>query len=66
MVAGTALAKRLSAAVLRRGFAWCVVLLGVALVVWNGMALFAGLTVVKAICGLPVILGGVWLIYAAP
>jgi uncharacterized protein len=39
MFAGTVLAKRLSAAALRRGFAWCVVLLGLALVAWNGMAL---------------------------
>ncbi len=35
MVAGAALTKKLSAAVLRRGFAWCVVLLGVTLVVRN-------------------------------
>lgn len=39
MFAGTALAKRLSAAVLRSGFAWCVGLLGVALVVRNLMIL---------------------------
>ncbi len=35
MFAGLALVKLLSAAVLRRGFAWCVVLLGVALVTRN-------------------------------
>jgi hypothetical protein len=35
MIAGAVLAKQLSATVLRRGFAWCVVLLGVALVAWN-------------------------------
>jgi uncharacterized membrane protein YfcA len=39
MFAGAALARQLSAAVLRRGFAWCVVLLGAALVAWNGIAL---------------------------
>ena len=43
MVAGASLAKKLSAAVLRRGFAWCVVLLGVALVARNGMALAGAL-----------------------
>lgn len=42
MFAGTALAGRLSAATLRRGFAWCVLLLGVALVGWNGLALVRG------------------------
>jgi uncharacterized membrane protein YfcA len=41
MVAGSALAKKLSAAVLRRGFAGCVVLLGVALAAWN-LLLLAG------------------------
>ena len=35
MFAGAALAKQLSAAVLRRGFAWCVVLLGFVLVARN-------------------------------
>jgi uncharacterized membrane protein YfcA len=35
MFAGSALAKQLSAAVLRRGFAWCVVLLGLVLVARN-------------------------------
>jgi hypothetical protein len=35
MFAGSALAKHLSPAVLRRGFAWCVVLLGFALVARN-------------------------------
>ena len=39
MFAGAALAKRLSPAVLRRGFAWCVVLLGVALVTRNLLVL---------------------------
>jgi uncharacterized membrane protein YfcA len=39
MFAGSALAKQLSAAVLRRGFACCVVLLGIVLVARNGMAL---------------------------
>lgn len=39
MFAGTALAGRLSASMLRRSFAWCVLLLGVALVGWNGLAL---------------------------
>jgi uncharacterized membrane protein YfcA len=39
VVAGSALAKLLSAAVMRRGFAWCVVLLGVALVARNLMVL---------------------------
>ena len=39
MIAGAALTKKLSAAVLRQGFAWCVVLLGVALVAWNWLAL---------------------------
>jgi uncharacterized protein len=39
LFAGTVLAKRLSATALRSGFAWCVVLLGMALVTWNGMAL---------------------------
>jgi uncharacterized protein len=39
MIAGSALAKLLSAAVLRRGFAWCVVLLGIALVAQNLMIL---------------------------
>jgi uncharacterized protein len=42
LFAGTALAKQLSAAVLRRGFAWCVVLLGVALVARNLMLLIQG------------------------
>lgn len=37
MFAGTALTNRLSAAALRRGFAWCVLLLGAVLVGWNGM-----------------------------
>ena len=35
MAAGTVLAKKLSAVVLRRGFAWCVVLLGFGLVARN-------------------------------
>jgi len=35
MFAGTVLANRLLAMLLRRGFAWCVVLLGVALVGGN-------------------------------
>jgi uncharacterized membrane protein YfcA len=35
MVAGAVFAKNLSAAVLRRGFAWCVLLLGVVLAGWN-------------------------------
>jgi uncharacterized membrane protein YfcA len=35
MVAGAALAKQLSAAVLQRGFSWCVVLLGFILVARN-------------------------------
>ena len=35
MFAGTALAKWLAASVLRRGFGWCVVLLGTVLVLWN-------------------------------
>lgn len=35
MFAGVMLATRLSAAILRRGFGWCVVVLGVALVAWN-------------------------------
>ncbi len=39
MFAGTALTGRLSASTLRCGFAWCVLLLGVALVGWNGLAL---------------------------
>jgi uncharacterized membrane protein YfcA len=39
MIAGAMLTRRLSAAVLRRGFAWCVVLLGVALVAKNFMLL---------------------------
>ncbi|HEV2434863.1 MAG TPA: sulfite exporter TauE/SafE family protein [Verrucomicrobiae bacterium] len=39
MFAGTALTSRLSAATLRRGFAWCVLLLGAILVGWNGMGL---------------------------
>jgi uncharacterized membrane protein YfcA len=39
MFAGTALAKRLSAAVLRSGFAWCVLLLGITLVARNLMIL---------------------------
>jgi len=39
MFAGTALTGWLSASTLRRGFAWCVMLLGVALVGWNGLAL---------------------------
>lgn len=39
MFAGAALAKQLSAAVLRRGFAWCVVLLGFVLVARNLVAL---------------------------
>ncbi len=39
MFAGTVLTGRLSAETLRRGFAWCVLLLGVALVGWNGLAL---------------------------
>jgi hypothetical protein len=39
MFAGAALAKQLSAAVLRRGFAWCVALLGFVLVARNLVAL---------------------------
>jgi uncharacterized membrane protein YfcA len=39
MFAGTALTGRLTTSTLRRGFAWCVLLVGVALVGWNGMAL---------------------------
>ena len=39
MFAGTALTGRLSASTLRRGFAWCVLLLGVGMVGWNGLAL---------------------------
>jgi uncharacterized protein len=39
MFAGSALAKQLSAAVLRWGFAWCVVLLGITLVARNLMLL---------------------------
>ena len=39
MFVGAALAKQLSAAVLRRGFAWCVVLLGFVLVARNLVAL---------------------------
>ncbi len=39
MFAGTALTGWLSTSTLRRGFAWCVLLLGLALVGWNGMAL---------------------------
>ncbi|MBI4662966.1 MAG: sulfite exporter TauE/SafE family protein [Verrucomicrobia bacterium] len=39
MFAGTELANRLSAAALRRGFAWCVVCLGFALIAGNGMLL---------------------------
>jgi uncharacterized protein len=39
MFAGTALAKWLSAAVLRTGFAWCVLLLGIVLVAQNLMIL---------------------------
>ena len=39
MFAGTALTGRLSASATRRGFAWCAMLLGLALVGWNGMAL---------------------------
>jgi hypothetical protein len=39
MIAGARLTRRLSAAVLRRGFAWCVVLLGMALVAKNVMLL---------------------------
>jgi uncharacterized protein len=39
MFAGSALAKLLSAAVLRRGFAWCVLLLGIMLVLRNMMLL---------------------------
>jgi len=39
MFAGSSLAKLLSAAVLRRGFAWCVVLLGIALVARNLLVL---------------------------
>jgi len=35
------LAKWLSAAVLRRGFGWCVLLLGIVLAAWN-LALLAG------------------------
>jgi len=41
MFAGTLLAKRLAASVLRRGFAWCVLLLGFALVTRN-LLLLAG------------------------
>ena len=40
MFAGSLLAKLLSAAVLRRGIAWCVVLLGFALVTGNLLLLF--------------------------
>ena len=40
MFAGAALAKQLSSAVLRQGFAWCVVLLGFVLVARNLMTLF--------------------------
>lgn len=39
MVAGTALAHRLPAMLLRRGFAWCVVLLGIVLIGQNLMVL---------------------------
>jgi uncharacterized membrane protein YfcA len=39
MFAGTALAGRLTTPTLRRGFAWCVLLLGVALVARNGIIL---------------------------
>ena len=42
MFAGTALTGRLSASTLRRGFAWCVLLLGAALVAWNGIAWVGG------------------------
>jgi len=42
MFGGTMLAGRFSDSALRRGFAWCVLLLGAALVVANGTAL-AGL-----------------------
>lgn len=35
MIMGTMLAKRLPASVLRRGFAWCVLVLGVVLIGWN-------------------------------
>ncbi|HEX5399422.1 MAG TPA: sulfite exporter TauE/SafE family protein, partial [Verrucomicrobiae bacterium] len=42
MFAGTALTGRLSASTLRRGFAWCVLLLGLALVGWNGVMLVSG------------------------
>jgi cytochrome c-type biogenesis protein len=31
---------------------------------WNGQS--KGVTVVKWVCGVPVLLGGVWLIYSAP
>jgi len=39
MFAGTVLTERLSVSTLRRGFAWCVLLLGVGLVGRNGLAL---------------------------
>jgi len=39
MFAGTRLARWLTASTLRRGFAWCVVLLGIALVIRNLMIL---------------------------
>jgi uncharacterized membrane protein YfcA len=39
MFAGTTLAGRLATSTLRRGFAWCVLLLGVALVARNGIIL---------------------------
>ena len=38
MFAGTAVEGRLAAPALRHGFAWCVLLLGAALVARNGMA----------------------------
>ena len=42
MFAGTAVEGRLAVTTLRRGFAWCVLLLGVALVTRNGMAVLGG------------------------
>ncbi len=39
MFVGAALAKKLSATVLRRGFAWCVMLLGIVLGAWNLLVL---------------------------
>jgi uncharacterized membrane protein YfcA len=39
IMAGAALSERLPATNLRRGFAWCVLLLGIALVAWNGVVM---------------------------